>query len=454
MEKQKIKCSTKGHEEIDSIIFCGICKIYICNKCENFHSKLFSNHPIINLEKNDKEIFTGFCKEKEHFMKLEYFCKSHNQLCCAACLCTLKKNQNGKHKDCAVCFIEEIKDEKMNKIKENIKSLKELSNTLKDSLNHLKKFTEKINENKEELKLKIQKIFTQIRNALNNREDEILLQVDKKFEESYFNEEIIKDCENLPKKINSSIEESEILTKDYNDDKLCLFINNCLNIENNIKKINHIKESIEKSKESMEIEIKFNDENLNEVLNIIKTFGELYNNNSFKSSIINRDENKKSTIIKWIRQKINKNAIKFELIFKMSENGSKAEDFHKYCDDKGPTLTLIKTTKDKIFGGFTPLNWKIKGESPRDKSNQTFIFSINLMKKFDMISPDKLAIRYSNSVNYGDSDIYLSSNLKNGNSYANSGCNFLSNNKLELTGGKGESENFEAAEFEVFKVIY
>ena len=342
----------------------------------------------------------------------------------------------------------------MNKIKENIKSLKELSNTLKDSLNHLKKFTEKINENKEELKLKIQKIFTQIRNALNNREDEILLQVDKKFEESYFNEEIIKDCENLPKKINSSIEESEILTKDYNDDKLCLFINNCLNIENNIKKINHIKESIEKSKESMEIEIKFNDENLNEVLNIIKTFGELYNNNSFKSSIINRDENKKSTIIKWIRQKINKNSIKFELIFKMSENGSKAEDFHKYCDDKGPTLTLIKTTKDKIFGGFTPLNWKSKGESPKDKSNQTFIFSINLMKKFDMISTEKLAIRYSNSVNYGDSDIYLSSNLKNGNSYANSGCNFLSNNKLELTGGKGESENFEAAEFEVFKVIY
>ena len=194
MEKQKIKCSAKGHEEMYAKIYCGICKIYFCNKCENFHSKLFSNHQIINLENNDKEIFTGFCKEKEHLMKLEYFCKSHNQLCYAACLCKLKKNQNAKHKDCDVCFIEDIKDEKMNKIKENIKSLKELSNTLKDSLDNLKKFTMKINEKKEEIKLKIQKIFTQIRNEINNREEELLLEVDKKFEESYFKEEIIKNA--------------------------------------------------------------------------------------------------------------------------------------------------------------------------------------------------------------------------------------------------------------------
>ena len=41
----------------------------------------------------------------------------------------------------------------------------------------------------------------------------------------------------------------------------------------------------------------------------------------------------------------------------MSENGTKSEDFHKYCDNKGPTLTLFKTTKNKKFGGFISLNW-------------------------------------------------------------------------------------------------
>ena len=40
-----------------------------------------------------------------------------------------------------------------------------------------------------------------------------------------------------------------------------------------------------------------------------------------KSSIINDDIDKQNIIIKWIKEKINKTSIKFELIFKMSEYG-------------------------------------------------------------------------------------------------------------------------------------
>ena len=47
-----------------------------------------------------------------------------------------------------------------------------------------------VNENKEELKEKIQKLFTKLRNVINDREDELLLEVDKKFNELYFNEDI------------------------------------------------------------------------------------------------------------------------------------------------------------------------------------------------------------------------------------------------------------------------
>ena len=61
----------------------------------------------------------------------------------------------------------------------------------------------------------------------------------------------------------------------------------------------------------------------------------------------------------------------------MSEKGTKSENFHKYCDNKGATLVLVKTTKNKIFGGFTPLNWEGSGGSKNDESNQTFIFSLN-----------------------------------------------------------------------------
>ena len=139
----------------------------------------------------------------------------------------------------------------------------------------------------------------------------------------------------------------------------------------------------------------------------------------------------------------------------MSEKGSDSKDFHNYCDNKGSTLILVKTTNNKIFGGFTPLNWKNNGGYIYDESNQTFIFSLNLMKKYDMINNKGKAIYCdSRGPNFGACDIGLSYNLKNGESYANKQCNFLSNNNLELTGGKGINDTFKTEEFEVFKVIY
>ena len=63
----------------------------MCNKCEKFHLKLFSDHQIYNLDKQIDEIFTGFCKESNHPNRLEFFCKNHNTLCCAACLCKIGK---------------------------------------------------------------------------------------------------------------------------------------------------------------------------------------------------------------------------------------------------------------------------------------------------------------------------------------------------------------------------
>ena len=33
-------------------------------------------------------------------------------------------------------------------------------------------------------------------------------------------------------------------------------------------------------------------------------------------------------------------------IFKMTENGFTSKDFHNYCDNKGATLILIKTSND------------------------------------------------------------------------------------------------------------
>ena len=93
---------------------------------------------------------------------LVYFCKNHNKLCCASCITKIKGEGNGQHKDCEVCFIKEIKDEKKNKLKENIKSLEDLSNSFDNFFKELKEIFEKVGKNKEDLKLKVQKAFTKI----------------------------------------------------------------------------------------------------------------------------------------------------------------------------------------------------------------------------------------------------------------------------------------------------
>ena len=172
---QNKKCSIKKHSEIDAINFCQECRIYLCNKCQNLHHELFEEHHLYNLDKNLNDIFTGFCQEENHnHYELEFYWKTHNTLVCLACSSKLDKKGYGQHKDCDICLIDNIKEEKRNNLNQNINKLEELLYGLDDSIKKIKALFDKINENKEELKLKIQKVFTKIRNALNDREDQLL----------------------------------------------------------------------------------------------------------------------------------------------------------------------------------------------------------------------------------------------------------------------------------------
>ena len=73
--------------------------------------------------------------------------------------------------------------------------------------------------------------------------------------------------------------------------------------------------------------------------------------------------------------KFNSRTLKFKLIYKSSRDGQNAKDFHYFCDYKGPTVTIIKTKNNVIFGGFLSINWDNKGGSSRD--DNSFLFSFN-----------------------------------------------------------------------------
>ena len=211
-----MKCSFNDHKKIDAIKLCSDCKIYMCNKCEKLHSGLFLNHHLFNIEQDITDIFSGFCKKENHFDKLDYFCKNHNSLCCSACIVKLKKKGRGQHSDCNVCVIEDIKNEKKEILEKNIKELENLSISIESSIKKLKESFEEMNKNREELKMKIQKIFTELRNNLNNREDELLLKIDEKFDKIHFNENRIKSLEKLPIKVVRLINSDDIKSHSLN----------------------------------------------------------------------------------------------------------------------------------------------------------------------------------------------------------------------------------------------
>ena len=283
MEAQK-KCSQKKHADINAISYCQECNKYMCNKCENMHNELFEDHHIYKLNENINEIFTGICKEPNHKNELEFYCKNHNKLCCSYCISNIKEKGFGQHSECNVCLIDKIKEEKKGKLGENIKLLEDLSNKVENSFNELKKLIENINEDKEKLKLEISKIFTQIRNIINQREDELLLEVDNKYNNLYFNEDFINKNKNFPNKIKKSLEKGKLISKEWNSNKIKLnsIINDCLEIENDIKNINNIDESIKKIKlKDDKIQFLPSDEKeLNEFLNNIKNFGQISNNSA------------------------------------------------------------------------------------------------------------------------------------------------------------------------------
>ena len=278
MENIKI-CSSSEHGKENAISYCPKCDIYLCNKCEALHSKLLKHHETINLKNNNEELFTGFCQEKNHPMKLEFFCKDHNQLCCAVCISKIKKKEIGIHKDCNVVLIEEIKEEKIKKLNDNIQILEKLSENINESIKDIKIIFEKINTDKEKLILNIQNIFTKIRNELNNREDELLLEIENKYKKLYnINEDILKQSEKLPNKIKLSLEKGEKIDKENKDNNLSSNIYKCINIENNIKEINIINEKIKNCKNNYNKKLYFypnKEEHIIKYIEKIKNFGKI-----------------------------------------------------------------------------------------------------------------------------------------------------------------------------------
>ena len=364
MKNSTKKCSSKGHEKNNAICFCAECKVYMCNECESFHSKLLSNHHSYNLDINIKNIFTGFCKEENHLEKLDYFCITHNQLCCASCIAKVKSKGKGQHTDCDICNFEDIKEEKKDKLKKNIEILESLYSTVDESINQLKKIFEKIYENKSELVLKVQKLFTKIRAKLNEREDQLLSEIDKEFNELFIKEEIFKESQDLPRQVKLSLKKGKIIEEDWdNEDKINSIINDCVTIENNIRNINEINENINKCKNSINLDIIFHpidgkDNNeINKLCEMIECFGSIYCKGHFKYKFkkcpSDIEESKKYSVTGEKENIVTKIGLDNKRLGVMCEYKLEKNIKHKW------KIRILKSKTNDILVGIAPIDFNI-----------------------------------------------------------------------------------------------
>ena len=149
--------------------------------------------------------------------------------------------------------------------------------------------------------------------------------------------------------------------------------------------------------------------------------------------------------------KINENnsQIILYLNYKATIDSDKASVFHKECDEAKSTLVLIKSKNGKRFGGYTSCSWK--GDSKVKKDENAFLFSLDKMKVYPIISgQDAIGCYPENGPVFMGFQILIKDNFfKNGGTTYLKGINYNTEEDYELTGGLKE---FEVEEIEVYEV--
>lgn len=131
------------------------------------------------------------------------------------------------------------------------------------------------------------------------------------------------------------------------------------------------------------------------------------------------------------------------LCYRYSTDGPNPKTFHEKCDHYKGTLTIIKTKRGEIFGGYTSQSW---GGNTEKEDNKAFLYNINNKKQYP-VKEDRIAINAKPFLfpTFGMDDIYLSTSIfkirKEMACYERSKINY------EINNGK---KFFDVVEIEVF----
>jgi len=312
---------------------------------------------------------------------------------------------------------------------------------------------------KKEIKISLIKVMLQVSSADNK-------------------DEMIKTIQNLSEMLIESNKKNNILEKKFQDlqNKIIHIIETLEIQKEQINKSEELQKNLIKKIELMQIE---QSKNLEKIHNSqIKTFEEMQyellkkielknENNNLKIVSVIQQEHKlnlylniseilKSEEIPILIDWINTSQFypnSFKLLYRASEDGKSYNDFHNKCDNKGPTVSFIRTTNGNRFGGFTTHAWDQTGNF---KSNDPHCFIFSLDKGTKLSCHDLRYVIYcgtSNGVNFGGSDICISNEFDS-TSYAACPYSYCKNEDITTFYllDNLSSCNFIPEEVEVFRV--
>jgi hypothetical protein len=154
------------------------------------------------------------------------------------------------------------------------------------------------------------------------------------------------------------------------------------------------------------------------------------------------------TITDWVARKNNINIsllpiYSFKLLHRGLDDGMNVDEFHENCDEKGPTLVVIKIKNSRdIIGGYNPFSWSSSG--CWKVTNKSFIFSFkngsfrnNILSR---VRDQHTAIHdnFNRNVGFGYRDLL----------WFKGECICSSYNRKIL-----ETRNFILEDYEVFQVV-
>ena len=242
----------------------------------------------------------------------------------------------------------------------------------------------------------------------------------------------------MEQKINNLIKNKEEIEQKYNE-----LIKNKEEMEKKYNELKNFNDDLIKNKE--EIENKYNN-----FMNIQRKM----------DSMIIKDEN----IVKMLKNWINPNdSINFELLYRGTKDGDSLNNFYLKCENKSPTISIIKTEKGKIIGGYTTIPW-IKENVSYITDENAFIFSVDSKEKYNVKKNlnGKDAVYHNRSwcccFGYCGDDLAVGDKfLQGNNSYCCGNGDYYSfettNDKMLGTSDKGIIK-FKITELEIYHINF